>query len=79
MKNFINDLGVFPNIVDHVEIFYDNEDTVALIKEPKEHKCTRHIPRKFYYIRKLVEDENIIVSLISSEDNPTGSFTKPLS
>ena len=51
LKNFIDDLGVVPSIKDPLEIFCDNEGAVALTKEPKDHGKSRHILRKFHYVR----------------------------
>ncbi|KAJ9553605.1 LOW QUALITY PROTEIN: hypothetical protein OSB04_017650 [Centaurea solstitialis] len=53
MKKFIGDLGVVPSIQDPIEIFCDNEGAVILAKEPRSHKRTRHILRKFHYVRKV--------------------------
>jgi hypothetical protein len=79
LQNFIGDLGVVPSIFEPMEIFCDNTGAVALTKEPKDHGKTRHIKRKYHYVRHRVEDGDIIVSRISSEDNPADPFTKALS
>ena len=79
LKNFIDDLGVVPSIKDPLEIFCDNEGAVALTKEPKDHGNSRHILRKFHYVRHRFKDGDIVVSRVSSEENPTDPFTKPLS
>ncbi|KAI3510570.1 hypothetical protein L1887_17672 [Cichorium endivia] len=79
MKKFIRDLGVVPSIDGPVEIFCDNEGAVALAKEPRAHKRTRHIHRKYHYIRRLVEEGDIMISRVTSEDNLADPFTKPLS
>ncbi|KAJ9557236.1 hypothetical protein OSB04_011850 [Centaurea solstitialis] len=62
MKKFIGDLGVVPSVQDPIEIFCDNEGAVILAKEPRSHKRTRHILRKFHYVQKVVEDKDIIIS-----------------
>lgn len=64
MKKFIGDLCVIPSKVDHVMIFNVNDGAIALAKEPRQHKRTRHILRKYNYIRKLMEDGNNIVSRV---------------
>ena len=78
LKNFIGDLGVVPSISNPIEIFCDNEGAVALIKEPKDHERTRHILRKYHYIRKRVEDGDLVVNRVPSEENPADPFTKPM-
>ena len=79
MKKFIGDLGVVPSIQDPIEIFCDNEGAVILAKEPRSHKRTRHILRKFHYVRKIVEDRDIIISRVGTDENLADPFTKPLS
>ena len=38
------------------ELFYDNTGAIALAKEPRFHKKTRHIKRRFNSIRENVQD-----------------------
>ena len=79
LKNFIGDLGVVPTIKEPMEIFCDNEGAVALTKEPRDHGRSRHIDRKYHFIRHQVEEGHIVVKRISSEDNPADPLTKGLS
>ena len=78
IKNFIGDLGLVPSNKDPIEIFCDNEGAVALTKEPRDHGRSRHIKRKYHYIRNVVEDGEIVVKRVSSEENPADPFTKGL-
>ena len=78
LKNFIGDLGVVPSIQEPVELFCDNEGAVALAKEPRDHGKSRHIERKYHYIRHQVEEGHLLVKRVSSEDNPADPLTKAL-
>ena len=78
MKNFIGDLGVVPTEQDPIEIFCDNESAVALTKEPKDHGKSKHIERKYHFVRRKVEEGYVIVKDIRSEDNLADPFTKAL-
>ncbi|KAI3751757.1 hypothetical protein L2E82_22848 [Cichorium intybus] len=78
LKNFIGDLGVVPSIQESVELFCDNEGAVALAKEPRDHGKSRHIERKYHYIRHQVEEGHLLVKRVSSEDNPADPLTKAL-
>ena len=66
MKNLIRDLGVVPATKEPMEIFCDNEGAVALTKEPRDHGRSRHIDRKYHFIRHRVEEGQLIVKRISS-------------
>ena len=78
MKKFIEDLGVVSTIKDPIEIFCDNEGAVALAKDAGSQKRTRHILRKYHYVRKIVEQGDIVVSRVDSLENLADPFTKPL-
>ncbi|CAH1436689.1 unnamed protein product [Lactuca virosa] len=79
LKNFIGDLGVVPAIKDPMEIFYDNKGVVALTKEPRDHGRSRHIDRKYHFIKHRVEEGFLVVKRVSSEEKPTDPLTKGLS
>ena len=57
MKEFISDLGVLPSASGPMKIFYDNTGTIALAKESRFHKRTKHIKRCFNSIRHQVGGE----------------------
>ncbi|GJR60490.1 hypothetical protein Tco_1502652 [Tanacetum coccineum] len=78
MKNFIGDLRVVPTVQDPIEIFCDNESAVASTKEPKDQGKLKHIERKYHFVRSKVEEGQVIVKHIRSEDNPADPFTKAL-
>ncbi|GJU28427.1 hypothetical protein Tco_1167048 [Tanacetum coccineum] len=78
MKNFIGDLGVVPTVQDLIEIFCDNKSAVALTKEPKDHGKSKHIEKKYHFVRSKVEEGHVIVKDIRLEDNLVDPFTKAL-
>ena len=45
MKEFISDLGVIPSASGPMKIFCDNTRAIALAKESRFHKRTKHIKR----------------------------------
>ena len=49
MKEFISDLGVIPSASGPMKIFCDNNGAIALAKESKFHKRTKHLKRRFNY------------------------------
>nr|GEW13246.1 hypothetical protein [Tanacetum cinerariifolium] len=76
MKNFIGDLGFIPTVQDPIEIFCDNKSAVTLTKEPNAHRKSKHIERKYHFVRSKVEEGHVIVKHIRSDDNAAHSFTK---
>ena len=47
MKEFISDLGLIPSALGPMKIFCDNTGAIALVKESRSHKKTKHIKRRF--------------------------------
>ena len=57
MKEFITDLGVIPNASGLIKLFCDNTGAIALAKEPRFHKKTRHIKRRSTPFMKMFKME----------------------
>ena len=60
------------------EMYVDNTATVDLAYNPEFHNRTKHIDRRHFYVRELVEDHVIQVKYVNSSDNLADFFTKPL-
>ncbi|GJZ13928.1 hypothetical protein Tco_0549158 [Tanacetum coccineum] len=71
-------LELFQQYKTPIEIFCDNKSAVALTKEPKDHGKSKHIERKYHFVRSKVEEGQVIVKHIRSEDNPLDPVTKEL-
>ena len=78
MKEFISDLGVIPNASSPMKIFCDNTGAIALAKESRIHKRTKHIKIRFNSIREKVKDGDIEISKIHTDLNVADPLTKPL-
>ena len=78
MKEFISDLGVIPSASGPMKIFCDNTGEIAVVKEFRFHKRTKHIKRCFNSIREKVNDGDIVVCKIHTDLNVADPLTKPL-
>ena len=79
MKEFISDLGVIPSASGPMKIFSDNTGAIALAKESRFHKKTKHIKRRFNSIRDQVKEGDIEICKIHTDLNVAYPLTKPLS
>ena len=59
MKEFISDLGVIPSASGPMIIFCDNTGAIALGKESRFHKRTKHTKRRFNSICDQVKEGDI--------------------
>ena len=56
----------------------DNTAARDLAYNPEHHERTKHIARRHYYVREVVEDHCITVPFVRSHDNLADFFTKHL-
>ena len=78
MKEFISDIGAIPSVSGPMKIFCDNTGEIALAKESRFHKRTKHIKRRFNSIRDLVQEGDIEICKIHTDLNVADPLTKPL-
>ena len=78
MKEFISDLCVIPNASAPVKFFCDNTGAIALAKESRFKKRTKHIKRRFNSICEQFEDGDIQICKIHTDLNVADPLTKLL-
>jgi hypothetical protein len=60
------------------EIFEDNQAAIAICYNPCHRSRTRHIKRRYHFIRQCIKESEVFVTYTRSEDNIADLFTKPL-
>ena len=78
MKDCISDLGVVPSASGPMKIFCDNTGAIALAKESRFHKKTKHIKRPFNSIHEYIQDGDIDICKVHTDLNVADPLTKPL-
>ena len=78
IKNFVFRLGVVPSITNLVDVYCDNNGAIAQAKEPRTHKRSKHILRRFHLIREIIEREDVKICRVHTYDNVADPLTKPL-
>ena len=76
VSGFLTELG-FP-LTRPVEMGCDNRGAIDLAYNPEHHQRTKHIDRRHFYVRELVEAMRIRVPFVATADNLADFFTKPL-
>ncbi|KAL0434150.1 UNVERIFIED_CONTAM: Retrovirus-related Pol polyprotein from transposon RE2 [Sesamum latifolium] len=79
MKNYIQEFGVVPSIVEPVVVFCDNNGAIAQAKEPRSHHRSKHILRRYQLLREMVSRSNCRMDRVSSTENTANPLTKPMS
>ena len=78
IRNFLDDLGIFPASVKPLDLYCDNSGAIAQAKEPRNHHKVRHIDRKYHLIRKIVMNGAVELCKIHTDANVADPLTKPL-
>ncbi|GJX10745.1 retrotransposon protein, putative, ty1-copia subclass [Tanacetum coccineum] len=80
IRKFIDGLGgVVPSNKRPMEMLCDNEPAIAMANVLKILKGSRHFQRKYHYIREVIQEREIVLKKVHTDDNVDDSFTKPMS
>ncbi|GJZ32143.1 copia protein [Tanacetum coccineum] len=64
--------------LDDIPVFCENKGSIDLNKNPVLHSRTKHIEIRHHLLRDNVQNRNISIEMVSSEDNIADILTKPL-
>lgn len=59
-------------------IYVDNKSVIARAKNPVFHDRSKHIDTKYHYIRECVENKEVELNYVKTNDQIADIFTKPL-
>ena len=76
MDRFVSELGFGTG--KPVELGVDNTAARDLAYNPQHHDRTKHIQRRHFFIREMVEEGRLVVPFVRTSDNLADFFTKPL-
>ncbi|TXG53900.1 hypothetical protein EZV62_019156 [Acer yangbiense] len=77
LRRILEDIGEKQE--EATEIFCDNKSAIAMAKNPCFHSKTRHINIKHHFVREAIEEEEINLSYVRSEEQLADILTKALS
>mmetsp|Transcript_46824 Transcript_46824/g.95765 ORF Transcript_46824/g.95765 Transcript_46824/m.95765 type:complete len:1109 (-) Transcript_46824:511-3837(-) len=75
LRELLSALG-FPQTA--TAIFEDNQAAIAICNNPCHRTRTRHIARRYHFIRQCIRDGNVYIVYVASADNAADIFTKPV-
>ena len=77
LKKFVAELGAMTS--DVIPLYCDNNRAIALAKESRSHKKSKHIKQRFHIIRDYFEKKYVEVQKVDSVDNVADQLIKQLS
>jgi hypothetical protein len=66
LRRLLNSFGIKQK--EPTEIFCDNQPTIRVIKNPIDHKRTKHVDIRFLYIRERINVKEVQVTYINTKD-----------
>ncbi|GJY96071.1 hypothetical protein Tco_0512432, partial [Tanacetum coccineum] len=79
MRKFIDELGnVVPTSKRPMEMLCKNMPIIAIANYPRIMKEGRHYQRKYHYIREVIQDGEIVLKKVHTDDNVADPFTKTM-
>ncbi|CAL1410462.1 unnamed protein product [Linum trigynum] len=60
------------------EIYVDHKSALALAKNPVFHDRSNHIDTRYHFLRECVEQKEVMLKYVKTEDQIADIFTKPL-
>jgi len=59
-------------------IFCDNVSAITVAKEPRGKRNTKHLDTKYFFLKEVIDDGQVMFVQVNSKDNLAELFTKPL-
>ena len=78
LSHLATELGLSDLESDPMELFMDNQSGIDVAYNPEHHTRMKHVARRHFYVRELVEEGVLRVSFVGTADNWADFFTKPL-
>ncbi|GJV52245.1 hypothetical protein Tco_1447986 [Tanacetum coccineum] len=79
IRKFIDGLGnIMPTNKRPIEMLYDNMPAIEIANDPKIIRGARHNQRKYHYIHEVIQDGEIVLKKVHTDDNLVDPFIKPM-
>jgi len=76
LQGLLEDLGVGQK---HIMVHCDSQSAICLAKNQVFHARTKHIDVRYHFVREIVEEGEILLVKIHTEENPADMMTKVIS
>ena len=78
LRRFLQHLEIVKSALEPVTIFCDKTAALAVAKHPKYHGKTKHIKKRYHYIRDAITDKDVVLKYISTNNMVADPLTKPI-
>ncbi|GJY98775.1 putative retrotransposon protein [Tanacetum coccineum] len=78
IRKFISGLGVVPSIDKPMDMYCDNTCAITIADEPGVQKGAKHFRRKYHFIREVIQEDDIRILKVHTDNNLADPITKPM-
>ncbi|GJZ61773.1 retrotransposon protein, putative, ty1-copia subclass [Tanacetum coccineum] len=78
IRKFIFGLAVVPSIDKPMGMYYDNTCAITIADEPGVQKGAKHFRRKYHFIREVIQEGDIRILKVHTDNNLADPLTKPM-
>nr|GEU32939.1 hypothetical protein [Tanacetum cinerariifolium] len=78
VRKFISRWVLFPQLKKSIKMYCDNIGAITIANESEVTKGARHFHAKVYYLREVIEYDDIKLEKVHTDDNLADPFTKAL-
>nr|GEV03333.1 retrotransposon protein, putative, Ty1-copia subclass [Tanacetum cinerariifolium] len=78
IRKFIFGLEVVPSIDKLMDMYRDNTCAITIADEPGVQKGAKHFRRKYHFIREAIQEGDIRILKVHTDNNLADLFTKPM-
>lgn len=78
LRSFLQDLDLTPKVDEPVEMHCDNTAAIQFAQDPKFHRKTKHIKRRYHFVRNAIKNKEVAIKYISTNEMIVDPLTKPI-
>ena len=78
LRSFLQYLEIIKIALEPMTIFYDNTVALIVAKDPKYHGKTKHIKKRYHYIRDAITKKDVVLKHIFSSNMVADPLIKPI-
>ncbi|GKE99661.1 hypothetical protein Tco_0023012, partial [Tanacetum coccineum] len=75
---FISGLGVVPSIDKPMDMYCNKKGAITIADEPDVQKGAKHFQRKYHFIREVIQEGDIRILKVHTDNNLADPLTKPM-
>ena len=78
INKLISELSIVYSIVDPIDLYCDNNCSIAQAREPISRQGSKHTLRRYHLIQEIINIGDVKILKLSTLNNATDPLTKPL-